>query len=254
MKRPANVFFVTHKCGNHFFESVFTKDPTFSNLQSVDLSSSKQLPGETPNSLANVKGDFLNLRCRNFDPISILKLLKHLDPEKTRFFLVVRHPASFFRSASSYHVKSPERWSKNRIYKHLGDRTLNSALLETDNADDRLILTMKHFGFAWYLPQRWLMNAEFLKSSDLNFSVLKTEDLFTDGTASYFETLASNMSHDGYQIDASHLMNASPIFMKELPPHSTGEFRKSSFDGYGDKALSFYNQHFKSLEQYFYLS
>ena len=254
MKRAANVFFVSHKCGNHFFLSAFKKDPTFSNLQSTDLSSSYELPGDTAHSLAKAKGDFLNLRCRNFDPISIVKLLKHLDPEKTRFFLVVRHPASFFRSASSYHVKSPEQWSKKRVYKHLGDRTLNSALLETEDADERLIMTMKHFGFAWYLPQRWLMNAEFLKASGLNFRILKTEDLFSDGTAPYFEDIASTMTHDGYQMSAANLMDASPIFMKELPAHSTGEFRKSYFDGYGERALNFYNQHFKNIEQYFYPS
>lgn len=254
MKRPANIFLVTHKCGNHFFESVFKKDPTFSNLQSADLSVAHEMPGDSPHTIAKIKGDFLNLRCRNFDSISILKLLKHLDLERTCFFLIVRHPASFFRSASSYHVKSPERWSKNRIYKHLGDRTLNSALLETDDADERLIITMKHFGFAWYLPQRWMINAELLKASGVNFRILKTEDLFTNGTAPYFETLASDMAHDAYQMTSTRLMEASPIFMNELPAHSTGEFRKSYFDGFGDKALSFYNQHFKTVEQYFYPS
>jgi len=254
MKRPANVFLVTHKCGNHFLQSVFKKDPTFANLQSIDLSASNQMPGNRPNSVGKIKGDFLNLRCRNFDTISIVKLLKKLDPKKTRFFLIVRHPASFFRSATSYHIKSPEKWSKNRIYTHLGDRTLNGALHEADDSDDRLILTMKHFGLTWYLPQRWQINAEFLKTSSLNFRILKTEDLFTNGTAPYFENLAADMIHDGYQMTATRLMEASPIFMNELPAHSTGEFQKNYFDGFGDKALSFYNQHFKSVEQYFYPS
>ena len=254
MKRPANVFFLSHKCGNHFFLAAFKKDLTFSNLQSTDLSSSNELQGDTAYSLIKTKGNFLNLRCRNFDPISIIRLLKHLDLEKTRFFLVVRHPASFFRSASTYHVKSPEFWSKNKTYKHLGDKTLNSALLDIEDVDERLIMTMKHFGFTWYLPQRWLMNAEFLNASGLNFSILKIEDLFSDGTASYFQSLASTITHDGYQMSSARLMDASPIFMKELPAHSTGEFRKGYFDGYGERALNFYNQHFKSVEQYFYPS
>ena len=47
-------------------------------------------------------------------------------------------------------------------------------------------------------------------------------------------------------------MASSPAFMAMLPKHSTGEFKKSYFDEYGDKARKFYDNNFLDVQEYFY--
>jgi hypothetical protein len=74
------------------------------------------MPGPFIGENANVGGEFENIRCRNFTSLSIEKLLRYIDLEKTQFFLFVRHPASLFRSAVSYHMRGNEQWARKNNY------------------------------------------------------------------------------------------------------------------------------------------
>lgn len=251
MKPAANLILLTHKCGNHFFKSVFKKEATFVNYQSSDIKGT-EMPGPDIKTIQDQNQPFLNIRCRNFDPISIKKISNFIDSSKTHYFQCVRHPASFFRSASEYHLTTPEAWSKNTSQHHLDGLTLHEALKAAKNLDDRLIISMKHFGLAWRLPQRWVANVQYIESFGRDVNILKTEDLFSNGTPQYFQNLAKSMSHDEYSMDDQRLFKASPISMAELPKHSTGEFKKEFFEGYGKSAKDFYQRHFSAIEQYFY--
>ena len=251
MKPAANLILLTHKCGNHFFKSVFKKEASFVNYQSPDLKGT-EMPGPDIEAILDKTATFLNIRCRNFDPISLKKIGGYIAQEKTHYFQCVRHPASFFRSASEYHLTTPERWSKNKSQQHLHGLTLHKALKEAHNLDERLIISMKHFGLAWRLPQRWVANVQYIESFGGHVKILKTEDLFSNGSSEYFKDLAKSMSHDSYVIDDQRLFNASPISMEKLPKHSTGEFKKEFFAGYGNTAKDFYQKYFAEIERYFY--
>ncbi len=113
MLPSANVFLLTHKCGNNYIGSVFENDDTVVKYQADDMRG--WMPGPYISSISdslNADKRFLNLRCRNFNPKSIEKLLQHIDIASSRFYIFTRHPASFFRSAASYHLRGVERWSK----------------------------------------------------------------------------------------------------------------------------------------------
>ena len=254
MKKPSsNLILLTHKCGNSYFNKTFRKDPTFLHFLSDDLRE-KEMPGPSLEGLKGSKKSFANIRCRNFNTLSTMRILDLVNIEQTNIFLCIRHPASFFRSATKYHQESPEKWSLEQRYPHLNGQTLHEALVNEESNDEKLIISMKHFGLAWQLPLRWLSNYQYLSSIGKDVTILKTEDLFMNGTDSFFNSVASKMSHDGYQIDASTLLKKSPITMDSLPKHSTGEFKKDFFSGFGDKAIKFYNSHFKGIESEFYKS
>ena len=251
-KKPSNLILLTHKCGNVYFNKVLKGEQSFINFQSEDIRCFDEMPGPSIKQLQFNSQSFLNIRCRNFDTITTMKILDLIDIEKSNIFLCIRHPASFFRSATNYHQSSPEKWSLERRYPHLNNHTLHEALTHEKDEDKKLIISMKHFGLAWQLPLRWLSNYRYLKSIGQDITLIKTEDLFKNGTNSYFEGLAAKMSHDGYSIEASRLLEKSPISMKSLPKHSTGEFQKDNFSGFGQKAMDFYNIHFKHIQDAFY--
>ena len=254
MSKPStNLILLTHKCGNSYFNKTFKKDPTLLQFLSDDLRE-KEMPGPSLEGLKGSKKSFANIRCRNFNTLSTMRILDLVNIEKTNIFLCIRHPASFFRSATKYHQESPEKWSLEQRYLHLKGQTLHEALVNEPNNDEKLIISMKHFGLAWQLPLRWLSNYHYLSSIGKDVTILKTEDLFMNGSDSFFKSVANKMSHDGYQIDASTLLKASPITMNSLPKHSTGEFKKDFFSGFGDKAIKFYNSHFKGIESELYKS
>ena len=234
-----------------YFNKVLKKEQSFIQFQSEDLRNGG-MPGPSINKLKQISRPFYNIRCRNFDTITTMKILDLVDSKKTQIFLCVRHPASFFRSAAKYHESKPEKWSKTQRYSHLHNQTIHEALGREEDEDNKLIISMKHFGLAWRLPFRWISNYEFLKSTGKEVTILKTEDLFINGSDSYFDNIATRMSHDGYSINSSRLVKASPISLKALPKHSTGEFQKDFFDGFGQKAMDFYNAHFQQIEKYFY--
>ncbi len=114
------------------------------------------------------------------------------------------------------------------------------------------MLSMQFFGLACNFLDRWVLNYRFLVSLGLDFRVIKSEDLFQDGSDSFFSSLAEFMSHDGYRIAQNRLTAASPIYMEELPRHSTGEFRKDTFSGYGQNALRMYRDNFDYHQNFFY--
>ena len=250
-KKPSNLILLTHKCGNMYFNKILKKEKSFIQFQSEDIRNG-EMPGPSINKLKEISRPFYNARCRNFDTITTMKILDLVDADRTQIFLCVRHPASFFRSAAKYHESKPEKWSQEQRYPHLDNQTLHEALAREKDEDNKLIISMKHFGLAWRLPFRWVSNYEYIKSIGKEVTILKTEDLFKNGTDSYFENTAEKMSHDGYSINASRLIKASPISLKTLPKHSTGEFQKDFFDGFGQKAIEFYNTHFKQIETFFY--
>ncbi len=254
MPASANVFLVTHKCGNNYIESVFKNDETLLTCQSDDLKG--EMPGPYVGEVSGIEKDFVNIRCRNFDPLSIERLLRHIDINSSRFYMLTRHPASFFRSAASYHLRfasSPrERWAKTNKYSCLGGKTLSEAIVSAGTEEERLRVSMKFFGLAWNLLDRWVLNYRFLVSLGVDFRVVKAEDLFQDGSESFFSSLAEFMSHGSYQIAKERLKEASPLYMEKLPRHSTGEFRKDPFSGYGQNALGMYYDHFYDHQNFFY--
>lgn len=249
-KPSANIFLLTHKCGNNYIESCFRRDSTFSKFQSDDIKG--EMPGPYIGESPIPDRDFLNIRCRNFDPISISRLLKGVDVKTSRFFLFTRHPGSFFKSAAAYHLRGGEEWACTNRYPYLNGRTLHDSLRLAAHPDQKLLICMKHFGLSWRLLDRWVQNHKFLLSLGAEFYVIKTEDLFASTSRDYYRELAEKMSHNSYSVDPDVLMSSSPAFMKELPGHSTGEFKRSYFDGYGECAKRFYCDNFTNVEEYFY--
>ena len=247
---PANLFLLTHKCGNNYIRAVLRDEPTFIQYQTDELRG--QMPGPYIGDAEVPPLEFANIRCRNFSPLSLEKTLQLIDLSKSRFFLFVRHPASFFRSAASYHVRGTEKWATRTQYDYLGGKTLTQALNDAENLEARLKISMRHFGLLWSMPANWVACYRFLTGLNADVTVIKTEELFSTGDEAYFESLARHLSHDGFEISASQLMAASPRFMKSLPEHSTGEFKKEPLDGYEGDALKIYKDAFTSFEEFFY--
>jgi len=249
-KKSANVFLLTHKCGNHYYKSVFRNGPTAVQFQANDLRS--EMPGANVQTIPEIDQEFLNIRCRNFDTKTVAALLNQVDLKTSKFFLFTRHPASFFRSATTYHLRGGEKWATKNRYSYLNNQTLHEALNTTHHDDEKLIISMKHFGLAWNLIDRWIQNHRFLLSIGAELHVIKTEELFSTTDESYFDDFSKKLSHSSYAISADTLKLASPAFMDELPKHSTGEFKKSSFHGYGELAKRFYSENFAYAQHYFY--
>ena len=111
----ANIFLLTHKCGNGYINNVFRRSGIkLTHFQSDELRG--QMPGPYIGDVKEIRGKFANVRCRNFSAVSIEKLLKLVDIETARFFLFVRHPASLFRSAVTYHMRDNELWAREERY------------------------------------------------------------------------------------------------------------------------------------------
>jgi hypothetical protein len=249
---PANVFLLTHKCGNNYVASVFRQsNRKLTQLQTDELKG--QMPGPYIGENKSIGDEFANIRCRNFTPLSIEKLLRSVDLQKTQFFLFVRHPASLFRSAVSYHMRGNEIWARTSKYSYLNYRTLSQALNEAEGLETRLIISMTHFGNLWRLTDNWLNCYQYLTNLGANLTVVKTEELFVDGDEDYFESLAEKMTHNGFAMSSEQLKVASPKYMENLPSHSTGEFKKDPLYGYTGKALEMYNRNFLECQKFFYL-
>lgn len=247
---PANLFLLTHKCGNNYVESVFQDVQTLIQYQTDELRG--QMPGPYIGDAHSPPMQFANIRCRNFSPLSLEKSLRLVDLQRSRFFLFVRHPASFFRSAANYHLRGSEEWATKTCYGYLGNKTLTQALQDAPDLENRLIIAMQHFGLLWPFPSQWVAVHQFLTNISADVTVVKTEELFNDGDEAYFDTLAGKLSHDGFAISGHALMAASPRFMKDLPEHSTGEFRRPPLDGYTGKAFRMYNELFLPQQEFFY--
>jgi len=210
------------------------------------------MPGPHIGEIASLRPEVINVKCRNFNPLSITKLLRLIDAKKSSFYLFTRHPASFFRSAATYHLRGGEEWARTNVYPHLGGSTLHEALIAAEGNSERLLVSMKHFGLAWTLIDKWVQNHRLLQSLKLEIEVVRIEDLFTCRDASYYELLADSMRKTSFRISATELMRSSPAFMPELPLHSTGEFQKDVFHGYGKNSLQFYEDNFASQQSELY--
>lgn len=247
----ANAFLLTHKCGNNYVASLFQDlNEDLVGFQTDELMG--QMPGPYVGNNKTLRGNFLNIRCRNFSSLSLEKLFRSVDIEKTNFFLFVRHPASLFRSAASYHLRGGEKWARTNKYSYLNNRTLTQALNDAKCLEDRLVISMTHFGIVWRLTENWLNCHRYLTTRGANLTVVRTEDLFAEGDDNYFQMLSDKLSHNGYRITSDYLKASSPIYMEKLPSHSTGEFRKTAMSGYTGKALELYNQYFLDSQNLFY--
>lgn len=129
---------------------------------------------------------------------------------------------------------------------------MHTALSRASDLESRLIVAMKHFGLAWNLPDRCVQCYRYLTERRVAVEVIRTEELFSRNDRAYFDALAAAVSHDGYTVPPARLMAASPGSMKDLPAHSTGEFRKAPLDGYTGAALEMYERWFLPVEEFFY--
>jgi hypothetical protein len=247
----ANMFLLTHKCGNNYVGSVFKGlNEKLIKYQTDELRG--QMPGPYIADLKSINSGFANIRCRNFTPLSIEKSLRHISLSKSHFFLFIRHPASMFRSAAAYHMRGEERWARKSKYGYLGGKSLSEALNQAPDLESRLIISMTHFGNVWQLIDNWIKCYRYLKQIDASLTVVKTETLFSDGDDNYFDFLAEKMSHHGFQMTSEQLKGSSPIFLEKLPSHSTGEFKRDPLEGYTGRALEMYNEYFLDCQNLFY--
>jgi len=121
------VFLLTHKCGNNYIEAIFRGDCTFRQYQQDDIRG--EMPGPFVGDILDLQGDFLNIRCRNFNPMSVSRLLRHIDYRSSNFYLFTRHPASLFRSAASNHLRvRGEEWARTNRYAYLQGMSVHEAL------------------------------------------------------------------------------------------------------------------------------
>lgn len=238
---PANVFLLTHKCGNNFIEDIFNRgDNKINNY--IQITQGKQNFNFTPNNV-----DFFNIRCRNFTRNSTEKILNMFGDEAVMYFVFTRHPASFFRSATQYHLRGNEKWCKNNKQKHFDGKTLYQTLHDCKSFGEQLVVSMKHFGLEWRFPNRWVDNLAFLGDQGADYQQVKCDDIWQDLNA--LKKFHTALVHDGFLIDFEQVLGSSPLreggFSKK---HATGEFKKDVFEDYDNFAKDFYNMHFEGLE------
>lgn len=274
----ANFFLLTHKVGNNYFDSTFRDQQT---IQTQADSLKNEMPGPyvseflkynpypkgiNPFNLKSTAGSALfalrarkilrkntvNFRCRNFDPISIENLTRALGSHRGKYFLFTRHPASFFKSATQYHLRGGEKWSTTVKYSYLGGLTLTEALRREENSDERLIISMKHFELRWGLLSRMIQNYNYLSSINAEIIQVKVEDLFRSRSSEFWKGLAREITVGDFQCTPEFLKRNSPAFLNNLPIHATGIFKESPFEGYGSTAKDFYENYFIEIQNFFY--
>ena len=163
--------------------------------------------------------------------------------------MFVRHPASFFRSAKSYHLEGQEEWAKKNSSKILNDNSLTEALRACKDSDDRLIVSMKYWGIERQELQNMVENIEILKKINKQFFIIKCEDLWKNNIKENTTSFRGLISHDGFDYPLNNLLSiANNTSIHGKKKHPTNEIFKENFYGYGEKALDFYNKNFKSLE------
>ena len=193
----------------------------------IEIRKTQQNFNFTPNN-----ADFFNIRCRNFDKDSTEKILKLFGNEYTKYFVFTRHPASFFKSATKYHLRGNEKWCKNRKLEHFAGKTLYQSLHDSKNFGEQLVVSMKHFGIEQRFLNNWVENLAFLEDQGANY-----------------QQFHAALLYDGFYIDFEQVLGASPLREGGFTiKHATGEFREDVFKDYDDFAKDFYNLHFKGLE------
>ena len=237
---PANAFLLTHKCGNNFIIDLLNKGknktPNYIELwqkNPVFLNYNNEL--------------FYNIRCANFAKSETEKLFEILGKENINYFVFTRHPASFFRSATSYHLRGNEVWCRESKQPHFEDKTLYETLHDCKNFGEQLVISMKHFGIAKQFIKSWTNNLKYLRDKTANVYQIKCENIWQDENE--LRELHDKISHNGFFINFNRLLEVSPINREKLKKHSTGEFKKDFFADYDDFAKDFYNDSFKKYEK-----
>lgn len=236
---PANVYLLTHKCGNNFIIDLFNRKTKTDNY--IELK-----PDFPKFNYANET--FYNIRCRNFKRPHTEKLFDLLGKEGINYFVFTRHPASFFRSATTYHLRGNEKWCRQVKQPGFGDRTFYEALHDCKSFGEQLVASMKLFGISNRLIENWVMNLNFLRDKNANVQQVKCEDIWQNESS--LKEFHSGITHSGFLINFEQLLKASPVGIAKLKEHSTGEFKKNAFDGYDDFAKNFYDAYFKKYEFY----
>ena len=251
----ANIFLLTHKCGNNFIQDIFKRPKSINPLKRILLKKSslnhyassyfELTPKQTLEDSA-FKKKFINLRCRNFRVEDTKLLIKKLDPKFARFFIFTRHPATFFRSATKYHLRGNENWARERKLEYFDNQTLYETLHKCSNFGEQLIVGMTHFGIKSGLVKNWVENINHLKKRKLNYYQIHCDELWQ--SKQYIKDFHKLISHGGFNIKYEEIFSKSPIGRKKLKIHSTGEFLKNPYDDYDQNALDFYKMNFNEVE------
>lgn len=235
----ANVFLLTHKCGNNFIEDLFNRGD---NKIDTYIELKRSMSGFTYN-----RECFLNIRCRNFNKAATKSTLSLVGKENTKYFIFTRHPASFFRSAARYHFRSGEKWSKSNKLQHFGGKTLHQRLHDCATFGEQLVVSMKHFGIEKRMPNNWIENLAYLRDQGADCQQVKCEDIWQDINA--LKEFHSSIVHSGFSIDFEQILGVSPLGTEiSKKSHGTGEFKKDAFADYDDFARNFYDANFRSFE------
>jgi hypothetical protein len=123
---------------------------------------------------------------------------------------------------------------------------LYETLHECKNFGEQLVVSLTHFGLHEKMVDNWARNLEFLRDKSAIFRQIKCEDIWQEENS--LKELHTAMSHAGFFIDFERFLASSPVGMKRLKKHSTGEFKKNPFDNYDDLAKDFYDHSFKHYE------
>ena len=111
---------------------------------------------------------------------------------------------------------------------------------------------MKHFELRWGLLSRIIQNFKYLHSINANVIKVKAEDLFSSKSEEFWRKLAQKITFGDFQCTPEFLQKNSPAFLNNLPSHGTGVFKESPFEGYSNTAKDFYDNHFLSIQNFFY--
>ena len=155
-----------HKCGNHYYKSVFKNGPTSFNF-CQRLKEECQANADIP----EIDQEFLNIRCRNFDTKTVAALLNQVDLKTSKFFLFTA--SSFVLPLRDLPPEGRRKTGHENRYSYLNNQTCMS--LNATHHMTKLIISMKHFGLAWNLIDRWIQNHRLL-SIGAELQVIKTEE------------------------------------------------------------------------------
>lgn len=239
-----NIFLLTHKCGNMFLKQIFKTNIINRNLKNFNYI---EIPKKFNRETLLIK-NFKNIRCRNFSILKSLNLINDFgfDKSRTKFFCLTRHPASLFKSAAIFGLRGSEKWMRKKKQGIFNGNSYYSALHECNNFDEQLILCMKFWGLQQKCIENWFNNIYILRQKGFNVTHINSVKLWED--KEYLEKFHQEICHNGFYMNFDLLFKASPLTMKKLRKHSTGQFRVDPYVGYSNLALSFYNKHFKYYE------
>lgn len=190
----------------------------------------------------------MNVRCRGLTISQIENVFLKTTQKSSRFFLFVRHPASFFKSAARYNSRGSEKWTRKKKLIHLGGKTLFEALNCSEDLEDKLIVSMIHFGIVRQLVNTWVEVQQRFYDEGRFLRVIRVEDIWGENSEEELKTLSADMSHDGFEITTKQLLSAAPLQRETPKSHSTGTYLENPYDGYTGAAREMYDRYFRKLE------